>query len=253
MGALHRGHTVLVEAALARAGRVVATIFLNPAQFGPNEDLATYPRREAEDQRLLDTAGAHLLFAPSVEEMYPEGFATAVTVAGLSEGLCGAHRPAHFIGVATVVTKLLVQAMPDVALFGEKDYQQLVVIKRLARDLDLPIEILGVPTVREPDGLALSSRNVNLSAAERRVAPRLHEVLSAVAGRLETGADPRHEMSRGLAALAAAGFAKVDYLEVRAADSLEPLDRLDRPARVLAAAWLGRTRLIDNVPAVPRR
>lgn len=248
MGALHAAHLSLVAESRRRAERTVATIFVNPTQFGPSEDFTSYPRREARDIEALGSAEADLLFAPDVAEMYPQGFATAVTVTGVSEGLCGAHRPGHFAGVATVVTKLLLQALPDVALFGEKDYQQLQVIRRLVRDLDIPVAIVGVPTVREADGLAMSSRNAYLDPQERAIAPRLHAVLTTVAERVREGDAAETACAEGIADLVAAGFGPVDYLEVRDADTLSPELQPGRPARVLAAAWLGRTRLIDNIP-----
>lgn len=252
MGALHQGHMALVAAARAACARVVVTIFVNPKQFAAGEDLGAYPRREAADLDMLRAAGVDLAFVPAVAEIYPPQFSTLVRVGGLSEGLCGAHRTGHFDGVATVVAKLLIQSLPDIAYFGEKDYQQLLVIRRLARDLDIPVVIEGVPTVREPDGLALSSRNAYLSPEERRRAPELARVLRAVAGNLERepGAVLR-ETARGAARLAEAGF-RVDYLEVRDATDLAPLREVVRtPARVLAAAYLGRTRLIDNMPVNP--
>src|SRR5436190_22717827 len=184
MGALHAGHLALVRAAQADCDRVVATIFVNPKQFAPGEDLASYPRREAADLTMLRSAGVALVFMPSVSEIYPPGFATTVRVAGLTDCLCGAHRPGHFDGVATVVTKLLLQSLPDAAYFGEKDFQQLLVVRRLARDLDIPVRIKGVPTVREADGLALSSRNAYLSQEERRTAPNLARVLRRIAATL---------------------------------------------------------------------
>jgi pantoate--beta-alanine ligase len=252
MGALHEGHLALVRAAQDAAPRTIVSIFVNPTQFGPNEDFAAYPRGEAADIAKLREVGADLVFVPSVGEMYPPGFSTTVAVAGVTEGLCGPYRPGHFAGVATIVLKLLLQALPEIALFGEKDYQQLQVIRRLVRDLDVPVGIAGVPTVREADGLALSSRNVYLSPAERRVAPTLARVLRTIAGRLaaEPGAASR-ELAEGRRALEAAGFAPIDYLELRDAETLQPVERVERPARVLAAAWLGRTRLIDNMPVLP--
>lgn len=251
MGALHRGHLTLVETGLELADRVVASIFVNPTQFGPNEDLSRYPRQEAKDAEALYEAGCHLLFAPNVEEMYPQGFATSVSVAGVSEGLCGTVRPGHFAGVATVVTKLLLQCLPDLALFGEKDWQQLAVIRRLARDLDIPVEIVGVPTVREADGLAMSSRNAYLSPEERAIAPAIHRALVAVAEGLKAGRPAEELCHRAAADLIAAGFKSVDYVEVRDADSLAPLATLTRPARILAAARLGGARLIDNIGVAP--
>lgn len=251
MGALHEGHLTLVRAGLELADRVVASIFVNPTQFGPNEDLSRYPRQEAKDAQALEEAGCHLLFAPTVAEMYPQGFATTVTVAGVSEGLCGTVRPGHFAGVATVVTKLLLQCLPDFALFGEKDWQQLAVIRRLSRDLDIPVQVVGVPTVREADGLAMSSRNAYLSPPERQVAPALHRVLTQVAEGLKAGKGSEELCHRAAADLLAAGFVSVDYVEVRCADSLAPLAKLDRPARILAAARLGGARLIDNIGVAP--
>jgi pantoate--beta-alanine ligase len=252
MGALHEGHLALVRAARAECGRSVVSIFVNPLQFGPREDFGTYPRDEAADLAKLRAVGANLVFAPAVEEMYPPGFATEVRVGGPGEGLCGAHRPGHFVGVTTVVLKLLLQALPDVAFFGEKDYQQLQVIRRLVRDLDVPVRVAGVPTVREADGLALSSRNAYLTPAERRAAPTLAAVLRRIAGRLATAPEAAAaEFAAGRQALEAAGFAPIDYLELRDAETLQPVERAERPARILAAAWLGRTRLIDNMQVPP--
>jgi len=247
MGALHEGHLSLVRAALARADRVVVTLFVNPKQFNSAADLAAYPRTENEDAAKLGPVGAHLLYAPNAEEIYPEGFSTTVSVSGVSEGLCGAFRPGHFDGVATVVTKLFLQTGADVALFGEKDYQQFHVVKRMARDLDIPIEVVGCPTVREADGLAMSSRNVRLSPIERTVASKLPQILFATAERLSAGEPIASALGEAKGAILAAGFREVEYLELRAAADLSPLDPLDRPARLLVAAWLGETRLIDNV------
>ncbi|WP_129792045.1 pantoate--beta-alanine ligase [Sphingosinicella sp. CPCC 101087] len=251
MGALHAGHMALVAEALRHAPSVVASIFVNPMQFGAGEDLATYPRREAEDAAMLEEAGCALLWAPGGEAMYPAGFATTVSVAGVSEGLCGAARPGHFNGVATVVAKLLNQVRPDVALFGEKDYQQLAVIRRMVADLDLAVEIIGVPTVREADGLALSSRNLYLSAGEREAARALPAALAEAAAAIAAGGAVGRALGTATAHLAAAGFDPIDYVELRDAETLAPVDRLARPARLLAAARMGRTRLIDNVPVVP--
>jgi pantoate--beta-alanine ligase len=248
MGALHAGHMALVAAARARADRVVASIFVNPMQFGPNEDLATYPRREAEDARMLAEAGCAILWLPDAATMYPDGFATKVSVAGVSEGLDGAARPGHFDGVATVVCKLFGQVRPDLALFGEKDFQQLAVIRRMTADLDLGVEIVGVPTVRDADRLALSSRNAYLGESERAAAVALPRALDAAAGAIGGGADVAAALADARASLAAAGFDPIDYVELRDADSLQPVADLDRPARILAAARIGRTRLIDNVP-----
>lgn len=250
MGALHAGHLSLVTLALARADRVVASIFVNPTQFGPAEDFAAYPRAEAEDAARLAAAGCHLLYAPDAAAMYPAGFATTVTVEGVSRGLCGDHRPGHFEGVATVVTKLLLRVLPDVAVFGEKDYQQLQVIRRLVADLDIPVEIVGGPTVREADGLALSSRNAYLTAGERAVAPTLYRVMTACVDALDPGHAAAPVLEAGIRRLMAAGFTEVEYLALRDAETLAPLDArpADRPARLLAAARVGRTRLIDNLP-----
>ncbi|MGB8181273.1 MAG: pantoate--beta-alanine ligase [Stellaceae bacterium] len=245
MGALHAGHLALVSRAKTLAQRVVASIFVNPTQFGPDEDLSRYPRDIDGDRRKLAAAGCDLAFVPTVAEMYPEGAVARVDPGPLGIILEGAFRPGHFAGVATIVAKLLLQAAPDVAIFGEKDYQQLLVIRRVVRDLDIPVRIDGMPTVRESDGLALSSRNAYLSADERARAPLLHQTLGEVARAFATGdlAAPEH----GIHSLLTAGFSKVDYLEVRDAATLEP-PLPSRPARVLAAAWLGRTRLIDNIP-----
>ncbi|MGE5504593.1 MAG: pantoate--beta-alanine ligase [Actinomycetota bacterium] len=247
MGALHDGHLSLVARGLELADRVVASVFVNPTQFGPNEDLSRYPRQEAKDAELLAGAGCHLLFAPTAAEMYPEGFATTVTVAGVSEGLCGTVRPGHFAGVATVVSKLLLQCLPDIALFGEKDYQQLAVIRRMVRDLDIPVSVVGVPTVREADGLAMSSRNAYLSAEERRIAPAIHRALVAIADGLKAGRRASELCARATAELLEAGFNSVDYVEVRDADTLAPAEHLERPVRILAAARLAGARLIDNI------
>jgi pantoate--beta-alanine ligase len=250
MGALHRGHLTLVGEARALADRVIASIFVNPTQFGPNEDFNRYPRDEAADAAKLAEAHCDLLYAPDLAEMYPAGFATTVSAGPLAEVLCGRFRPGHFAGVATVVTKLLLQAGADLACFGEKDYQQLQIIRRVVRDLDIPVRTEGVPTVREEDGLALSSRNAYLSPEERRIAPALHRVLAEVAVRASAGTPGDEAASWGAAAVNAAGFTKLDYLEIRDAESLAPL-AAGRPGRVFAAAWLGKTRLIDNEPLPP--
>jgi pantoate--beta-alanine ligase len=248
MGALHQGHMALVRAARVECARVVASVFVNPKQFAPTEDLGSYPRREAADLNMLRSAGVDLVFIPALHEMYPPDFATLVRVSGLTEGLCGAHRAGHFDGVTTVVTKLLIQALPDIAYFGEKDYQQLTVVRRLARDLDIPVLIAGVPTVREADGLALSSRNVYLSAEERRIAPNLARVLRSVAAAL--AGDPtvvQREIARGSTALQQSGFT-VEYLEIREAETLAVTSEVTARSRVFAAVQLGTTRLIDNMP-----
>jgi pantoate--beta-alanine ligase len=249
MGALHEGHLSLVALAKSKAERVVASIFVNPLQFGPREDFHRYPRDEAGDLAKLEGAGADLVFAPDTAEMYPDGFSTRVSVGDLTEDLCGANRPNHFDGVATVVTKLLVQCGPDLAVFGEKDYQQLLVIKRLVRDLNLPVEIIGAPILREEDGLALSSRNAYLSPTERKTAPLLYQTVFAVAADLSKGRGADDAANAGRFKLEAKGF-RVDYVAVRDPETLKPLSGPVTRARVLAAAYLGRTRLIDNV-AVP--
>ncbi len=249
MGALHDGHLALIHLAARSSERVIVSIFVNPLQFGPNEDLSSYPRREAVDVAAATQAGAQLVFAPTVADMYAPGHATTVHVAGLTEGLCGASRPGHFDGVATVVAKLLLQALPDAAFFGEKDYQQLQVIRRMVRDLDIPVRIEGMPTLREPDGLAMSSRNAYLSADQRRIAPVLAATLGELAQRLAGDAGAvAAAIAAAKARLRAAGFAAIDYLEVCDAQTLAPLARVERPARALAAVRLGGTRLIDNVP-----
>jgi pantoate--beta-alanine ligase len=249
MGALHDGHLSLVALAKRNADRAVVSIFVNPAQFGPREDFQRYPRDESGDLDKLEKAGADLVFAPGTAEMYPQGFSTKVVVSDLTGDLCGAARPNHFDGVATVVTKLLLQCGPDVAIFGEKDYQQLLVIRHLVRDLDIPVEILGGPIVREADGLALSSRNAYLSQAERKAAPLLYQTIVAVANDLSQGRGADDAASAGRFKLEGAGF-RVDYVAVRDPETLKPLSGPVRRARVLAAVQLGRTRLIDNV-AVP--
>ena len=251
MGALHDGHIALVEEARRHADHVVVSIFVNPRQFGPNEDLDAYPRREAKDAQMLQAAGVAILWAPTVEVMYPDGHATNISLSGVTEGLDGAARPGHFDGVATVVTKLFNQVQPNVALFGEKDYQQLAVIRRMVRDLDLPVEIVGVPTQRAEDGLALSSRNAYLSEDERHNALALPRALGEAARQMEKGAAVDAAIARAIAMLAAHGFDPVDYVSLCDAQTLEPMAVLDRPARLLGAARLGRTRLIDNIAVNP--
>ena len=250
MGYLHRAHMALVEFAQARTDLVVTSIFVNPTQFGENEDYGTYPRDLEGDLAKLVAAGVDLAFTPRLGEIYPHGFSTTVSVSGVSDGLCGKARPGHFDGVATVVSKLLLHCLPDLAVFGEKDYQQLQVIRRMARDLDIPVAIEGVPTVREDDGLALSSRNAYLCERERAAAPALYRVLCATARAVVEGTPAAAARERAHAALAAAGFDRVEYVELCDAETLAPVERPARPARLLAAAWLGRTRVIDNV-AVP--
>jgi pantoate--beta-alanine ligase len=248
MGFLHDGHLSLMRHGRASHDRVCATLFVNPRQFAPNEDLETYPRDEAADIANLQAEGVDLLFAPNVEEMYPAGASTTVSVAGLTDCLCGVSRPGFFDGVATVVTKLLLQALPDTAIFGEKDYQQLLVIKRFARDLDIPVKILGGPTVREADGLALSSRNAYLDADQRIRAPELFAALHTAANSIASGAE-KPEIALGVARrrIETAGFGPIDYLDHRDAQTLASSDTTDRPSRLFSAAWLGGTRLIDNV------
>ncbi|MFO1153934.1 MAG: pantoate--beta-alanine ligase [Rhodospirillales bacterium] len=247
MGALHAGHLELVRLAMRLADRTCVSLFVNPTQFGPNEDFAVYPRDQAADARMLSDLGAHLLFAPTVEDMYPPGSTARISVPELGDILEGSFRPGFFTGVATVVGKLFIQVMPDVAVFGEKDYQQLQVIRRMVADLFLPIRIEGAPTVREADGLALSSRNAYLSAAERQIAPSLQAALRRVAADVAADGDAPASTAKAAAELLAAGFARIDYLKVRDAATLEPWAGPPRPGRVIAAAWLGRTRLIDNI------
>jgi len=252
MGALHEGHLSLCRLALERADRLVVSIFVNPKQFAPTEDLAAYPRPFEADVAKLQSVGAQAIFAPSAGEMYPANFTTLVHVGGVSEGLCATVRPTHFDGVSTVVTKLLLQCLPDVAIFGEKDYQQLQVIKRLVRDLDIPVEIVPGATVREPDGLAMSSRNAYLTHNERGIAPLLYRALQSIADAIKGGGAMQLVIDQGIAALRSAGFDPIDYLELRDAETLEPMTKLDRPARLLVAAHLGRARLIDNIAVSPR-
>jgi len=249
MGALHDGHLSLVRAARRRADRVVVSIFVNPAQFAPTEDFSTYPRTFAADVALLSREKADLVWAPgNVAVMYPQGFATEVVPGGAATaGLEDAYRPDFFKGVATVVCKLFTQVTPDIAVFGEKDYQQLKVVTRMARDLDLPLKVIGAPTVREGDGLAMSSRNVYLSAEQRAVGPTLHRVLTLCAKKIAEGHSVATILSEGREAITRAGFA-LDYLEARHAETLAPLASVkDGPMRLLVAAKLGSTRLIDNV------
>jgi pantoate--beta-alanine ligase len=250
MGALHEGHLTLVKLGQTRARRTVASVFVNPRQFAPHEDFDAYPRGEAADAEKLASAGCDLMFAPSAAEMYAPGFSTAIQVSGVSEPLEGAARPQFFGGVATVVAKLLIQCQADYAVFGEKDYQQLQVIKRLVRDLDLPVEIVSAPTARAEDGLALSSRNAYLSADERQIAAALPRALRAAAQAVAEGGRIDEAEAAGKAALAAAGFGQIDYLDIREASDLSKLGPgpiADADGRILVAAWLGKTRLIDNM------
>lgn len=250
MGALHAGHLSLVRRSNSLVARTVASIFVNPAQFAPHEDFGSYPRQEARDLELLQQSGCRLAYIPAREEIYPEGFQTAISVSEISQGLCGASRPHFFGGVATVVCKLLNQARPDIAVFGEKDFQQLLVIRRMVRDLDMHVDIIGAPIVRESDGLAMSSRNAYLSAEERAVAGKLNRIIANIAERLEAGAGVEPELAAGRQALLSAGFSRIDYLEVRSSDLLKPQGPgpVERPSRVFAAVILGKTRLIDNWP-----
>jgi pantoate--beta-alanine ligase len=249
MGALHDGHLSLVRAAKARVRRVVTSIFVNPAQFAPNEDFDKYPRTFDTDCAKLADVEGDLVWAPGVKEMYPEGFSTRIVPDGAAEGLETAFRPHFFSGVATVCCKLFTQVGANVAAFGEKDYQQLCVIRQMVRDLNLPLEIIGVPTIREPDGLAMSSRNRYLGADDRQRAVSLYRVIVSVAQGVAQGEDVADACRRATADLHTAGFGKIDYIEVRDAETLKPVPaNAGRPLRVLAAAWLGNTRLIDNVP-----
>ena len=250
MGALHEGHLSLVRIAQSHADRVIASVFVNPKQFAPHEDFDAYPRGEAADAEKLASVDCDLLFAPGPAEMYAPGFSTLVTVSGVSEPLEGAARPQFFGGVATVVAKLFIQSQADVAVFGEKDYQQLQVVRRMARDLDIPIEIVGAPTARAEDGLALSSRNAYLSAAERAAAAALPAAMKAAAAAVAAGGRIDEAEQTATAALKAAGFGQVDYVEVREAGDLSRLGPGPKGAaqgRILVAAWLGKTRLIDNM------
>jgi pantoate--beta-alanine ligase len=248
MGALHDGHLSLVRLAGEHCERVIATLFVNPTQFAAHEDLSRYPRDEAGDAAKLESAGCHLLFAPDANEMYPAGFATTIQIGGVTAPLEGVARPGHFGGVTTVVAKLLLQARPDVAVFGEKDYQQLLVIKKLVHDLNIPVEIVAGATLREADGLAMSSRNAYLSASERATAAKLSAVLRDAVTALQAGAPIAAEAAQAAEALRVAGFGPIDYVAVRDAHDLSALPgpNVDRPARILAAAKLGATRLIDN-------
>lgn len=250
MGALHAGHMALVAEAARRAAHVVVSIFVNPTQFGANEDFGAYPRREASDAAMLREAGVKVLWAPDADVMYPEGHSTRVSVAGVTEGLDGAARPGHFEGVTTVVAKLFGQVQPDFAVFGEKDYQQLAAIRRMVRDLDMGIEVVGVPTQRDADGLALSSRNAYLTDEERSAARALPRALGEAARAIQAGGEVAAALEAAEAALVKAGFGPVDYVALCDAETLAPVNGLERPARLLAAARMGKTRLIDNLPVV---
>ncbi len=247
MGALHQGHLSLVRAAKEGCDRVIVTIFINPKQFNNPEDYENYPRTEEDDARKLTPLAVDVVYVPDGTQIYPDGFATTVSVDGITDGLCGAHRPGHFDGVATVVTKLFTQSQADRAYFGEKDYQQLQVVTRLARDLDLGVEVIGCPTIREEDGLAMSSRNLHLSDRARTWAPELNRAMEEMAEGLRGGGDMATLRAEAIARIERAGFTEVEYLDLRAADTLELMGSLDRPARLLAAAWLAGVRLIDNI------
>ena len=247
MGALHAGHIALVEEAKRRADSVAATIFVNPTQFAAGEDLDRYPRREAEDARMLEEAGCDLVWVPSVDTIYPDGFATTVHISGVSDRWEGEARPGHFDGVATIVAKLLLAVRPDVALFGEKDFQQLAVIRRMVRDLGIPVEIVGVGTIREADGLALSSRNAYLSQDERSRAVALPNALSAARDAILAGTSVSTALQEAKQSLVDAGFLRIDYLALVDAFTLEPLDKSGGEMRLIAAATIGTTRLIDNI------
>lgn len=249
MGALHDGHVALVKLAREHVDRVVVSVFVNPAQFAPHEDYDRYPRTFDADRELLARQACDLVWAPEVAVMYPEGFATRIVPQGAAEGLETDFRPHFFGGVATVCCKLFLQVEPDFAIFGEKDYQQLCVIRQIVRDLNLPLQIIGAPTEREADGLAMSSRNRYLSAEERQIAPAINREITAVAAAVRGGTDPQEACAAAARNLQASGFGKIDYVAVRDAMTLRPPDPEypTSPLRVLAAAWLGRTRLIDNV------
>jgi pantoate--beta-alanine ligase len=250
MGALHAGHMALIEEAKKRTDGVAASIFVNPTQFGAGEDFGRYPRQEEQDARMLETAGCDLLWAPSVDDIYPDGFSTRVSVAGVSERWEGEARPGHFDGVATVVAKLLLAVKPGVALFGEKDFQQLAVIRRMVRDLDIPVEIVGVPTVREADGLALSSRNAYLSSDERSRAIALPNALKDARDAILGAVPVATALRQAKQALVDAGFLHIDYVALVDATTLDPIDAPEGEMRLIAAATIGKTRLIDNLPLV---
>ena len=247
MGALHNGHLSLIKLAQGKCDRVIATIFVNPRQFLPNEDFDEYPRNEESDIQKLIEMGVDLLFAPKAPEMYQPDASTTVVISKLTDCLCATSRPGFFDGVGTVVTKLLIQALPDLAIFGEKDYQQLLVIKRLTRDLDIPVEIIGAPTIREADGLAVSSRNVFLSKANRETASKVFEILKKTATAIALGNDVLVACEEARSELMLAGFSEIDYFEARHSETLELIHNFENNGRLFAAVWLGSTRLIDNL------
>lgn len=248
MGALHQGHLSLVEAAKGDCDRVIVTIFVNPKQFNNPEDLANYPRTEHEDAQKLLPFGVDAIYVPDPEEIYPQGFATTVSVAGLTNVMEGEFRPGHFDGVATVVAKLFLQSQADRAYFGEKDYQQLMVVRRMARDLDIPVQVVGCPTMREASGLAMSSRNLRLSPEGLEVAAHKHRIMQNLAQALKNGDTFGPLATLAETQLLAAGFAQVEYIQLRCAETLDPLTHATRPARLFAAAWADGVRLIDNIP-----
>ncbi len=251
MGALHEGHVSLARQARGECDRVIVTIFVNPRQFNSAEDLARYPRTEEADARLLAPANVDVVFVPDAGDVYPPEFSTTVSVAGIGQDLEGKYRPGHFEGVATIVAKLFLMTQADRAYFGEKDYQQLLVVRRMARDLNMPIEVVGCQTVREADGLAMSSRNRRLDSAQRRIAPALNAAMREAARAIIAGRDTGEVMAEARRQVMAAGFREVEYIELRSADALAPMTGLDRTARLLAAAWLGDVRLIDNIAVDP--
>jgi len=248
MGAIHAGHLSLISEAKSRCDRVIASVFVNPTQFDEDEDLDAYPANEEEDVRELASVGTDLVFCPNRKDIYPEGFSTVISVSGLTSGLCGPFRPGHFDGVVTVVAKLFLQSLPDIAIFGEKDYQQLLVIRQLAKDLNIPVDIVGAPIVREDDGLAMSSRNRYLSEKERIVAPEIYRILKIVAERIIIKPNDCELICRlAREELLEKGFEAVDYITICHAETLEPLSAYNSPARIFVAARLGQARLIDNL------
>ena len=247
MGSLHAGHLSLMKVGKEKSDKVIASIFVNPLQFAPDEDFETYPREENCDILKLVEEGVDLLFAPNVNEMYRQNSKTTINVGGLTDCLCALSRPGFFDGVATIVTKLLLQALPDIAIFGEKDYQQLLVIKRFTTDLDIPVEIIGAPTIREEDGLALSSRNIYLDPKSRSIAPSMFSILSQHASNISNGSDIKKSLKLARQNMHDLGFDKIDYLDLRNSQTLEACSDLKQPSRLFAAAWLGSTRLIDNL------